>query len=101
MKFLTPISTSAFAVYGADAPDTPRNRKLQEADVKPLIQLMVRASKHPSLEVSGHAFECLSVMPIVKGSEILKDKDAVHCIVGHLRSRELTTRVDAFRAMNM
>ncbi|KAG9024518.1 hypothetical protein FRB95_011377, partial [Tulasnella sp. JGI-2019a] len=96
---ITVLCHASFAVYSLKSPSTNRTNTLRDADARPLLQLMVSASKHPNPDVSGHAFESVNMLTVTKSADILKNPDAVKCLVGHLRNRELTVRVDALRAM--
>lgn len=60
---------------------------------------MARATKHPDPHVAGHALGAVTMLTVTKGADVLKNPDAVRCLVGHLRNRELTTRVDALRGI--
>ncbi|KAG9043260.1 hypothetical protein FS837_009826 [Tulasnella sp. UAMH 9824] len=95
---VTVLCHASFGRYNVD--NTPSQRqRAQGGDAKPLLELMTRASKLPDSDVAGHAFSSLTMLTIDKQQDILESPEALRCLVGHLRHPELTTRIEAFRAL--
>lgn len=95
---VTVLCHASFGRYNLN--NTPSQRqRAQAGDAKPLLELMVRASKLSDSHVAGHAFSSLTMLTLDKHQDILDSPEALRCLVGHLRHPELTTRIEAFRAL--
>ncbi|KAG9015244.1 hypothetical protein FRB90_004864 [Tulasnella sp. 427] len=95
---VTVLCHASFGRYSLNNDSTQR-QKAQAGNAKPLLELMVRASKLPDDHVAGHAFSSLTMLTIDKERDILDSPEALRCLVGHLRHPELATRAEAFRAL--
>ncbi|KAG8900695.1 hypothetical protein FRB99_005811 [Tulasnella sp. 403] len=96
---VTVLCHSSYGVYSVDVPTSQRNTRTREADARPLLELMVRASKLPDEHTSGHAFNAVTMLTVMKNKDIHRNPEACRCLVGHLRHDELATRIDALRSI--
>lgn len=90
---------AAYAIYSKADKSLDKGRPARDADTQCFLALMVRASRLPDKHISYHAFEAVSMLTQEKKRLVERDRDAVACLVGHLRHPELARRVAALRAL--